>query len=202
MHAISPFERITRILNARILKKWGPSSTKKAIWDAEFSSGQWDYLENTSNDAIYDVLGKYSNDGSILDLGCGSSNTGNEMDVSRYKSYTGVDISESAIHRAVSRSINNHRQSRNDYVCADIFSYVPRMDYDIILFRESIFYIPKHQIKRVLDRYSHHLNATGVFIVRMCDRNRYRSIVQLIEKRYYVLEKSPLPDSNIILVFK
>jgi SAM-dependent methyltransferase len=191
-----------RIVNARILKKWGNPSLKKAIWDAEFSSGQWDYLEHTADDPIYHYLEKYSNCGSILDLGCGSSNTGNELDASKYAVYAGVDISESAIQKASARSINNERKEKNDYFCADIAAYVPRMRYDVILFRESIFYIPKGRIKGVLDRYSNYLKDSGVFIVRMCDRNKYKSIVRLIEKTYQVLDRSSLSDTNIILVFR
>jgi len=196
------FERSKRIVNARILKKYGYSSTKNAIWDAEFSSGQWDYLEHTSDDPIYHYLEKYSNNGNILDLGCGSSNTGNEMDASKYCSYTGVDISERAIQRALVRSVNNGRLEKNEYFCADITSYVPRMCYDVILFRESIYYIPKFRIKGILDRYSDYLKESGVFIVRMCDRNKYNSIVRLIEKAYQVLDRSSLRHANIILVFK
>lgn len=196
------FGRGRRIVNARILKKWGNSSLKKAIWDAEFSSGQWDYLEHTTDDPIYHYLEKYSNSGSILDLGCGSSNTGNELDVSKYVIYTGVDISESAIQKAFTRSINNERKEKNEYFCADIAVYVPRMRYDVILFRESIFYIPKGRIKGVLDRYSDYLKDSGVIIVRMCDRNKYKSIVRLIETTYQVFDRSSLSDMNIILVFR
>lgn len=191
-----------RIVNARILKKWGKSSLKKAIWDAEFSSGQWDYLEHTTDDPIYHYLGKYTNSGSILDLGCGSSNTGNELDGSKYVIYTGVDISENAIQRAFARSINNARKEKNEYFCADIATYVPRMSYDVILFRESLFYIPKGRIKGVLDRYANYLKESGVFIVRMCDRNKYKSIVRLIETTYQIVDKSSLSDTNIILVFR
>lgn len=84
--------RTKRIQNSRILKKWGNSSTMKAIWDDELSSGEWDFLENSADDEIYHYLEKYSNNGSVLDLGCGSGNTGNEMDISKYRSYRGVDI--------------------------------------------------------------------------------------------------------------
>ena len=196
------FKRIKHVVNARILKKWGTAATKKAIWDAEFSSGQWDYLDSTGGDPIYPYLEKYSNHGTILDLGCGSSNTGNELDVSKYRSYTGVDISESAIRRALARCIKNRRQSKNEYVCEDISAYVPQMRYDIILFRESIFYIPRYQIRQVVNRYSHFLKESGVFVVRMCDRNKYRSIVSLVERHYNVLAKSSLPDPDIILVFR
>ena len=174
-------EKIKRVVNSRTLKRWGNTSIQKTIWDQEFVNGQWDYLDHTQNDSIYHFLQKYSNNGSILDLGCGSGNTGNEMDISKYDNYTGVDISESAIERALTRSRINGRQDKNEYVCDDISKYEPRKRYDIILFRESIYYLPKFKIKRVLNRYDDYLKETGVFIVRMCDQKRYRSIVRLIK---------------------
>jgi len=196
------FKRAKYIVKARVLKKWGSSSIKKAIWDEEFGRGQWDYLEHTMGDLIYPYLEKYAKNGSILDLGCGSSNTGNEIDESKYRSYTGVDISETAIQKALARTISNDRKTKNEYFCADITLYVPRMRYDVILFRESIFYIPTYRIKGLLERYSPYLTSSGVFIVRMCDRRRYRSIVHVIDTHRHVVEASPASDANIILVFR
>jgi 2-polyprenyl-6-hydroxyphenyl methylase/3-demethylubiquinone-9 3-methyltransferase len=159
-------------------------------------------LDHTGDDAIYAYLEKNSNNGSILDLGCGSGNTGNELDVLKYGSYTGVDISESAIQKALDRSKKNCREEKNEYVCGDISLYAPKKKYNIILFRESIFYIPRFKIKRVLTRYSDYLTENGVFIVRMCDKKKYKSIVRLIEKDYHIVDRSPVGDANIILVFK
>jgi SAM-dependent methyltransferase len=194
--------RLRNIINSRILKKWGRASNAKAIWDEEFAKGQWEYLDNTSEDIIYGYLAKYLNTGCLLDLGCGSGNTGSELDISIYSKYTGVDISEVAIQRAEARSINNGRQQKNEYFCSDIASYSPRMNYDVILFRESIFYIPLSRIKAALNKYSAFLSRNGVFIVRMCDRKKYSKIVQLIESNYRVLDVTPSTDSNVILVFK
>jgi len=207
MMKIIPFigqlaRRIKRVIDSRILKRWGNTAKKKSIWDEEFSSGQWDYLENTNDDPIYLYLEKYGNGGSILDHGCGSGNTGNELDASKYGSYTGVDISESAVKRALTRSENNGRVEKNEHVCADIYQYTPGRRYDIILFRESIFYIPNSKISVVLDRYRDYLKETGGVIVRMCDRKKYASIVRLIERHYHVVDSSPAEDANIILVFR
>jgi 2-polyprenyl-3-methyl-5-hydroxy-6-metoxy-1,4-benzoquinol methylase len=133
------FRRVQTIINSKILKKWGRASTIKAIWDEEFASGQWEFLEDTSHDVIYQYLEKYVNSGTILDLGCGSGNTGNEVDVSKYSRYTGVDISEVAIQKALVRTIKNGRQEKNQYFCSHVSSFSPKMRYDVILFRESLF---------------------------------------------------------------
>lgn len=194
-------KKIKRIINSRIIKRWGSTSIKKSIWDEEFSSGQWEFTDHTPDDPIYTYLQKYSNNGSILDLGCGSGNTGNEMDTSIYRSYTGVDISENAIQRAGIRSKNNRREKRNKYICADMSLYTPEKTYDIILFRESIWYIPKYKIRNVLDRYSVYLEETGVFIVRIDDKKKYSSIVRLLKRNYHIVESFTTTDADIILVF-
>jgi 2-polyprenyl-3-methyl-5-hydroxy-6-metoxy-1,4-benzoquinol methylase len=196
------FRKVQTIINSRILKKWGGASTAKAIWDKEFASGQWEFLEDTSRDIIYHYLEKYANNGSLLDLGCGSGNTGNELAVSAYSRYTGVDISEVAIRRAVARTISSNRQEKNRYFSGDISSFVLEGRYDVILFRESLYYIPQSRIKSILDRYSEFLTDSGAFIVSMCDRNKYKSIEQLIQSNHQVLEVSPSRDAYIILVFK
>jgi SAM-dependent methyltransferase len=194
--------RIKKIIDSRILKRWGNTAKRKSIWDEEFSSGKWDYLDNTCDDPIYTFLERYCNGGVILDLGCGSGNTGNEMDASKYSGYTGVDISESAVRKAVARSQSNGRGEKNEYIFGDICEFTPGRRYDIILFRESIFYIPKSRIRSVLDRYRDYLKGTGVFIVRMCDRKKYASIVRLIDRHYHVVDSSRADAANVILVFR
>ena len=195
-------KKIKRIINSRIIKRWGSTSIKKSIWDEEFSSGQWEFIDHTPDDPIYTYLEKYSNNGRILDLGCGSGNTGNEMDTSKYRNYTGVDISENAIQRAVIRSKNNRRGEKNEYICADMFLYTPEKTYDIILFRESIMYIPKYKIRNILDMYSIYLKDTGVFIVRIDDKKKkYASIVRIIKSNYHIVDSFTTTDADIILVF-
>jgi predicted TPR repeat methyltransferase len=85
----------------------------------------WDYIDHTTEDVIYHYLERYSNNGSILDLVCGSGNTGNELDITKYKRYTGVDISEEAIQKAIMRTTLNHRDKQNEYFAGDILKYVP-----------------------------------------------------------------------------
>jgi 2-polyprenyl-3-methyl-5-hydroxy-6-metoxy-1,4-benzoquinol methylase len=197
------WNKIKRLIRARIVKRWGIPASKRRVWDTEFASGQWNYLEHTEGDPIYAYLEKYLERGNILDLGCGSGNTGNELDYSSYQSYTGADVSEVAIRKAELRTRKNKREAKNEYVCCDIESFVPSTPYTVILFRESIFYIPVTKIKAILDRYAGYLRPDGVFVVRMCDREKYHSIVELIIRHYLVLERRLVENAlDIIIVFK
>ncbi len=195
------FNKAIMILKA-LLKRWSSRDVKRLIWDKEFANGKWDYLDNTCEDVVYQYVEKYANNGDILDLGCGAGNTGNEINIDKYQHYTGVDISELAIQRAINRSKQLHRTSKNKYVSADFSTYVPKKQYNVLLFRESIYYVPIYRINKMLDLYSNHLKDTGVFIVRMCDAEKYKPITNLIEKNYHIIEKYLIERTNgIIIVF-
>jgi len=196
-------QKIKRAVRIRAIKRWGSLAAKKSLWDDEFGSGQWNYLERTTEDPIYAILEKYARNGAILDMGCGSGNTANELGYGKFGSYTGTDLSDVAIRKAIERTSKNGREGKAEFRCAPIEDFSPEKSYDIILFRESIFYIPVRKIKAVLDRYATCLKSNGVFIVRICDREKYASIVQLIGKHYDVIEQKLVEGAkDIIIVFE
>lgn len=190
--------------HVRALKqRWGTATIKKALWNKEFEEGRWESLENTTGDCVYPYVEKYCRNGSILDLGCGSGNTGNELEITTYKNYMGVDISDVATRQAITRSERNGRGEKNQYTPSDIVTYTPTQKYDVILFRESVCYIPRHKIRMTLDRYSHYLKAGGVFIVRLWSREQNGQIVDMIEQNYSLLDRyQPDTSPTIILVFQ
>jgi SAM-dependent methyltransferase len=153
---------------------------------------------------VYPYIEKYANHGSILNLGCGSGSTGNELDANAYADYTGVDISNVAVEKARVRTEENRRADKNNYIQSDVFSYVPARQFDVILFRDSIYYIPRRKIKRMLDRYSGYLKEGGVFIVRMCSvSGRSKRVVDTIEGGFEVVEKNSPPQGNAaVFVFR
>jgi SAM-dependent methyltransferase len=171
-------------------QKWGSKQMKQALWDKEFSQGRWDMTLNTSGDLIYDYLKKYCRRGSLLDLGCGSGNTGCELDEGDYRQYVGIDISAVAIQNAKQRAEACGRSGKNFYEQGDIVAYVPKRRYDVILFRESIYYIPFQRIKNVLVRYSEFLEPGGVFIIRWHDPKQGEEILRKVEEGFVVLERS------------
>ena len=194
--------KIIRFINARILKKWGNTGIKRLIWNKEFSSGQWDYIDNTSDDVIYQYIEKYAKNGNILDLGCGAGNTGNELNCSVYEKYIGVDVSGEAIEKAKLRTKLNNRAEKNEYFSEDMSKFVPDKKYDLILFRESIYYFKQKKVGELLKRYSSYLKKNGVFIVSIAHSDKHRSIFHLIEKEFFVLEKYFDNVRGTITVFK
>jgi SAM-dependent methyltransferase len=177
---------------------------KRRLWNTEFSGGRWNCLEKSPDDCVYPFVEKYAKGGSILDLGCGSGNTGNELDATSYKHYTGIDISDVAIEAARKRSGETKRNEKNDYYQSDIVNYVPADRYEVILLRDSIYYLPGAQIVQVLNRYSSYLKEGGVFVVRMYNSSgKYKTIVDTIERHFCVLEKHFLDQSRaLVLTFR
>ncbi len=178
------------------LLSYGPSGIKKRIWDKEFSGTKWDFIDATSGDCVYPFLEKYANKGNILDLGCGPGNTANELAANVYEHYIGVDISEAALAKAVKRSGENGRIDKNSFVNSDFMSFEPTKEFDIILFRESMYHVPYGQVLPILRKYSEHLKQTGVFIVRLYTgdlqsgvlKRRVNSKLDLIKREFRVLE--------------
>jgi len=189
-----------------LLKRWGPPSLKKRIWDREFANGKWDYMDaavrdKAARDVIFEVLERYSSDADILDLGCGSGSTGLEL-AEGYRSYLGVDVSEVAIAKAGATPCSASKKKTNEYVVGDVLTFVPPGTYSIIVFRESLYYCPEKGIAALLNRYSTYLTAGGTFIVRLHDRIKYQKIIQIIESAYHVREQVAAGGGkSIVMVF-
>ncbi len=192
-----------RALTRAMQQKWGTVSAKRNLWNSEFQNGRWDYLEQTGDDCVYAFIERHCNGGSVLDLGCGSGNTGHEVREEKYGDYTGVDISDVAVQKAIHRTQGTGRARKNRYVHSDISTYRPDKKYHVILFREALYYTPRSQIRPLLRRYCDFLTEQGVFILRMCDRNKFRFILETIESNFRAVEKY-LDESTpaVIIVFR
>ena len=95
-------------------------------------------------------------------------------------------------------------------MCADFFSYVPAQQFDVILFRESMYHVPIGKVKATLDHYSKYLADGGVFIVRMNTsgpkgrpRSRLTATVGVMEDEFDVVEKRQYGESGpTVIVFR
>ena len=194
------------------LLSYGPMKVKKAVWNSEFSGGKWNFIDDTSSDCVYTHLQKYARGGDILDLGCGPGNTANEVAEHSYRTYIGVDISESALAKGVKRTNDSGRAGKNSFVCSDFLSYAPTQEFDVILFRESMYHVPYGQVLELLAKYSKHLKTSGVFIVRLFlgdNRNqkvkyRVKRKTDLIKREFDIVEEHHYDKTGmpIVLIFR
>ena len=198
-------ERSLEIIRG-LLKRVGPTQTKKVLWDEEFLSGHWDFIDNTLGDCVYPYLEAYAKKGGILDLGCGPGNTANELAREAYETYMGVDISAAALEKARKRTEENGRGAQNRFEVGDFLSYEPTDSFDVILFRESMYHVRVGKVKGMLRHYERFLKEGGVFIVRMRiaqGKHRLHTMVEIIECEYEVAEKHVDGGSGaMVIVFR
>ncbi len=194
-----------RISNVRraVRQKWSSARSKRKLWNDEYAEGRWESSHDTSGDCVYQFIERYAREGDILDLGSGAGNTATELKSETYQRYMGVDISDVALCEAKRRSAAIGREDKNQFCQGDIGSYQPVKLYDVILFRDSIYYIPFRKVSCLLDRYARHLKPEGVFVVRLYDIKSSAEIIDLIKRRFALLEDySPPGSSSAVLVFQ
>lgn len=194
------------------LLSYGPSNIKRHLWDKEYSEEKWAFAYNTAGDCVYSHLERHAANGRILDIGCGSGNTATEMDSKVYQSYLGVDISEAALAKARKRSQECGRGDKNHFECGDFLEYTPTGQFDVILFRESMYHVPLGKVKATLDRYSAYLKDSGVFIVRLFaasledSKSKYRptAMLSIMASEFDVIEQCQYEESGrpTVIVFR
>jgi SAM-dependent methyltransferase len=195
------------------LKAYGPPNIKRYFWEKEYSGNKWDFADNTFGDCVYSHLEKYAANGRILDIGCGAGNTATEVAANAYQAYVGVDISETALAKAAKRSKEVGRQDKNHFECSDFLDYIPTGQFDVILFRESMYHVPLSKIKSTLERYSAYLKNSGVFIVRLFaasqdtenkDKHRPAAMLAIMEGEFDVVERRQYtnPGRPTVIVFR
>ncbi len=165
--------------------------------------------ENLQEDPIYGIIYKYLKDGSILDLGCGTGITFFHCNNVPME-YTGVDISDVAIEECKTKYESMGAHNAATFITHDIETYVPSLKYNIILLKDSIYYLKKNDMLPILNKLSHFLNdITGVFIVRIYRTDNMNHIVKTIYDNFEIMEDCHLHEGEgivegqgIIIVFR
>jgi SAM-dependent methyltransferase len=187
-----------------LVQRYGPEKAKRQLWNGEFSTGRWNCLDQSGDESVHLQMEKYANGGGVLDLGCGPGTTSLELNPAAYSFYTGVDISDVAVQKARARAQELGRADRHEYCQSDILTYVPTRQYDVILYGDSIYYVPPRRIASMLARYSTYLTKDGVFIARMFDVSGKRQhILDTIESHFDVVEKHLHEQTQVcVIVFR
>jgi SAM-dependent methyltransferase len=206
-------ERTIRFTRGFLLS-YGPEAIKRRIWEEQYSGPKWEFRDHSSGDRLYGHLEEHARRGSILDLGCGSGNTAAELADSAYETYVGVDISEVALKKALRRTRECGRESKNRFVRADFLAWkpTPAEQFDVILFRESMYFVPVQKVKDTLERYSKYLRDGGVFIVGLYlankqtrrDKSRPTAMLRIMETEFDVVERREIEHAArpTIIVFR
>jgi SAM-dependent methyltransferase len=131
-------------------------------WDAEYSSGKWDYMRGQAELIRYSVVAGYLNllkpGGTVLDVGCGEGLLARRLAPHPVFDYVGVDISSVAIARA-SQFSNPHTR----FLVADVEAYAPAERFDAIVFNEALYYFTQPQC--VVENLRQALKSDGIIII-------------------------------------
>lgn len=181
---------------AALLKRIGPESVKQTIWNKEL---QTKFLPTGRQHTIMvSLIAKYLNGGSVLDLGCGHGSMVDELLNANveFTSFVGVDISDMAVSGANARHTDNTRVS---FIAASIEAFEPTDTYNVIYFKDSLYYVPFTRIIPVLQRYSRHREPDGVFIVRIAQGDRFHRIIKTIHRHFAVIEDRAKPPVEFLV---
>lgn len=194
-------KRLKNILAAKgvlyLLTRYAGSVMRRCSFDQYYKSGRWDYLDNTHNPEIVNIVEKYANKGRILDMGCGPGILASLLNPDFFEYYRGVDISSEAIALARKR-----KSEKVHFEISDIQSYSCTDDFDLIIFEESLYYVPFFR-RRLLRCYAQRLRPGGSFIVTATHPRRFARMIKMIRKNFTVIEDKYFTNSRrSLLVFK
>ena len=180
-----------------LLTRFGGSVLRRSSFDQYYKSGKWDYFEKEHSPDMVAVVERCARGGAVLDMGCGPGALPALLNPESFESYVGIDASAEAIGRASKRQGDGI-----EFAVSDIQSYQCQGRFDVIVFEESLYYVPYFR-KRLLDRYRRHLSCDGVFVVTVADVRRYRRMIGMIRKNFEILEDRCFENSErLLLVFR
>jgi len=138
---------------------------RKMRWNKQYKQGRWDSLQSKQEASRYytiaDFIKKHGPASpSILDLGCGDGVLNERMESNSYSHFTGVDFAAESIKRAKQKNIPN-----TTFLTADLHTYTPQGNFDIIVFNEAFYYVHNTVKQTVLNKALKALKPNGILIV-------------------------------------
>lgn len=128
-------------------------------------------------------------------MGCGGASVLEGLEAEGLNSAIGVDISAEAI-RIASRYIS----SKVSLVQANMIDFLCTRLYDVILFAESLYYVPERIQKSFLRGLTQQLKPNGVVIVTFAQPKRYVAILKRIRRNFVIVEDRVLTGSHQHLI--
>jgi len=188
---------IRRLLAARgvhfFVTRFGPKSLRRLAFDEKYNNGDWSFTSDGGE--LPAVVGHFLQNGDLLIMGCGGSSVLGDLAKTGLNSAVGVDLSPKAIEIA-----SRFASDKISFQVADMLTYKCQQPYDVILFSESLNYIPIHSQLSFLQRLAAFLKKDGVFIVTLAQPRRYLGILLLIRNSFHVIEDRTLAGSSRHLI--
>lgn len=193
-HAIN---KLRHLSYTYVLRHFGYGNrVSKDVWEQQFDSNTWDYLENKDEAAHYHVIVKlynqYKNTSTVLDVGCGQGVLYKYLKNSSAlpdSQYTGIDISKNAVENA-SRQFPGINFSQLDFDKSGI-----NKKFDVIIFNETLYYFTRPL--KTLERCTlQNLNPNGAFIISMCYFVGHEKIWEQLAKHYTIITEEEVVNDK------
>ncbi len=136
-------------------------------WNQKATDEEYSLIENRHN-AVLEVMKAYSNNSSILDVGCGTGQLAIEASKIGWQSL-GLDFSQEMIDICIKN--NSKFNTKADFVCASIFeSNIENKTFDVVSAQGFIEYISHDQLSELLKLIYDRLKDNGS--IALGSRNR------------------------------
>jgi len=153
-------------------------------WQSAYRSGQLDYFASLPELPRYAVLAGYLTrfgaDRSLLDVGCGQGILRRMLDGIPFRTYVGVDVSDSALESA-----NALADSRTTFVHGDVMD-VELPPADVVVLNEVLYYA--EDPAAMLGRIDGLLPDGGVVLTSMWRHGGDRTLWKLLDRRYGLVD--------------
>jgi 2-polyprenyl-3-methyl-5-hydroxy-6-metoxy-1,4-benzoquinol methylase len=190
--------RLKRLLAAKgihyFVTRFGPAWLRGLAFDEKYQRGDWNFKGESSNE-LPSVVQKYLRGGDLLILGCGGASILDSFEPAAFSSVLGLDLSTEAVRLA-------SRFARENilFQVGDMVGFQCPRDYDVILFSESLYYVPSSRQEEVLRRLAGNLKAEGALVVTLAQARRYHAIIELIRRCFQVVEDRKFSNSERHLI--
>ena len=178
-----------------LLTRFGGSILRRHSFNHKYHSGDWEVLDREHTRTVVEFVDNYLRGGDILDMGCGPAHLAQALGLDRFSSYTGIDVSDVALQMAAKRTNN-----KVSLQLAEMENAVINKRYDVILFEESLYFLPFFKCRTILHQYTQYLKRNGVFIVTIIDVKRFQKLINLIHSEFAVKEESIIDERGRYLV--
>lgn len=167
---------IKRLLHIRgvhwLSTRIGTARLKSLSFDAKYARGVWDFTSESVE--LVKLVERYS--------GGGTCPIASALSVESFRLFVGVDLSPEAVSMARCR----HGSPKIRFEVSDMTSYLCDDVFDVILFSDSLNYVPRRSREKLLRWLRGSLSDRGRLIVAIAQSRRYARILAMVRRHFEV----------------